>query len=109
SPLSKEVIAPDGLSVSPGFIDIHIHGAAGTDTMGGDAEGLHRIAMFLASRGVTGWMPTLVLASSEQYQIAIRGINDLIADQESELREITARVLGVHYEGPFVNSGQCGA
>ncbi len=91
-----------GLTVLPGFIDVHIHGAVGSDVMEASAEGLHEISDYLASQGVTGWLPTFVPASDENYASAVRAI--------SESKENPgARVLGVHYEGPFVNSAQCGA
>src|SRR6266550_8770363 len=47
----------------PGFIDVHIHGAAGVDTMDASTGQLSRVAQFLATQGVTGWLPTLVPAS----------------------------------------------
>ena len=87
----------------PGFIDVHLHGAVGVDTMDADADALHRISEFLASQGVTAWLPTLVPAPDTDYQRAIAAIE---AAMEST---VGARVLGVHYEGPFVNSAQCGA
>ena len=52
----------DGLTLFPGFIDVHIHGAAGVDTMDAGAEDLRRVAEFLARNGVTAWLPTLVPA-----------------------------------------------
>ena len=87
----------------PGFIDAHIHGAMGIDTMEADAAGLGRISEFLASQGVTGWLPTLVPAPDADYARAIAAID------EARKSNGGARILGVHYEGPFVNSAQCGA
>jgi len=101
---ADEVIDLEGLTVFPGFIDIHIHGAAGIDTLDADAGDLARVSEFLAQHGVTAWLPTLVPAPDEQYQAAIRAIDELMTQPGSH-----ARALGVHYEGPFVNSEQCGA
>src|SRR4029077_5989145 len=70
-------------------------------------EGLLRIADFLARQGVTSWLPTLVPAASDQYQHALEAIPECLSQQSN--RSANARVLGVHYEGPFVNSEQCGA
>lgn len=116
------VIDLDGLTLLPGFIDIHIHGAAGIDTMAATAEDLGRVGEFLARHGVTSWLPTLVPADLEPYERAVRAIGETIsnqrelfassslnADRVSALPAVSARVLGVHYEGPFVNSEQCGA
>jgi N-acetylglucosamine-6-phosphate deacetylase len=108
-----------GQTLWPGFIDVHIHGAAGVDTMEASADDLRRVAEFLARHGVTSWLPTLVPAPVEQYQRAIRAIGELMAQTSvcdsvnqanHRLKSVPqARVLGVHYEGPFVNSEQCGA
>lgn len=119
---ADSVIDLDGLTLYPGFIDLHIHGAVGVDTMDATADDLLRVAKFLARQGVTAWLPTLVPAAQEQYAQAIDAITEVISQQESKfapsalgadgpsaLPAKVARVLGVHYEGPFVNSEQCGA
>ncbi len=90
-----------GLVLMPGFIDVHIHGSVGIDVMDANAEELSSISDFLASQGVTGWVPTFVPASDENYASAVGAI--------AAENGTGARVLGVHYEGPFVNSAQCGA
>ena len=92
-----------GLTLFPGFIDVHIHGAVGVDMMAASAADVDRISQFLATRGVTGWLPTLVPAAASDYARAINSIN------EATNPIVGARILGVHYEGPFVNSVQCGA
>ena len=99
-----------GLRLFPGFIDVHIHGAVGVDTMEASIEDLLRVSRYLANQGVTAWLPTLVPASTEQYQRAIDSITTLMQTQaEQRDQQGQARALGVHYEGPFVNSEQCGA
>lgn len=103
--------APEGVTdidlseckLLPGFIDAHIHGAMGVDTMEADAAGLGRISEFLATQGVTGWLPTLVPAPDADYSRAIAAIEQAMKSNGG------ARILGVHYEGPFVNAAQCGA
>ena len=97
-----------GQTLFPGFIDIHIHGAAGVDMMEANADDLRHVGDFLARHGVTSWLPTLVPAPVEQYEQAVRAIEEAMQEQPGSLRT-PARVLGVHYEGPFVNSEQCGA
>lgn len=92
-----------GSVLFPGFIDVHIHGSAGIDVMDASAEQLSEISEYLASQGITGWVPTFVPASDENYASAVAAISS--ATQQST----GARVLGVHYEGPFVNTAQCGA
>jgi len=101
----------EGATLYPGFIDVHIHGAVGVDTMNAAAEDLQRVSQFLATQGVTGWMPTLVPGPDAEYARALNAINGAMQDEHAGSRssETRARVLGVHYEGPFVNSAQCGA
>src|ERR1051326_3484257 len=101
------VIDLDGLTLTPGFIDFHIHGSVGVDTNEADADGLHEVARFLASQGVTAWLPTLVPAPVEEYQRAVEAVAELIRTQDE--RPTAARAVGLHYEGPFVNTKQCGA
>lgn len=89
----------------PGFIDLHIHGAVNVDIMDASAADLNVVSIFLASQGVTSWLPTLVPASDDTYRKTAAAV--ALALQESAPNG--ARVLGLHYEGPFVNSLQCGA
>jgi N-acetylglucosamine-6-phosphate deacetylase len=97
-----------GVTVFPGFIDIHIHGAVGVDTLDASAEDLRKVSQYLAQQGVTTWLPTLVPASTEVYRRALNSIGDLMGDQ-AKSGPLQARALGVHYEGPFVSAHQCGA
>lgn len=99
-----------GATLFPGFIDIHIHGAVGVDVNSASAGDLWRVSQFLATKGVTAWLPTLVPAPPEQYADAIAAITEVMEQQKRDHEsDCGARVLGVHYEGPFVNSEQCGA
>src|SRR3989442_2768487 len=129
-PVSESSVDLAGTTLFPGFIDLHIHGAVGVDVNSASVDDLRRVSEFLTSKGVTAWLPTLVPAPAERYEQAVRTIETAARDQERRLeyrlqsgfaeREkdptevgtlntCGARVLGVHYEGPFVNSDQCGA
>ncbi|HXI75081.1 MAG TPA: N-acetylglucosamine-6-phosphate deacetylase, partial [Pyrinomonadaceae bacterium] len=108
APPSSPVIDLNGLSLFPGFIDIHIHGAAGVDAMQASADDLLKLASFLSRSGVTAWLPTLVPDTTAGYRQAVDAI-DGAKRRQSVDQQGGARVLGVHYEGPFVNSEQCGA
>ena len=94
-----------GLTLFPGFIDVHIHGAVSVDTMNANADDLVRAGEFLLRNGVTAWIPTLVPGPVEHYCRALSAISELMSAPPAN----AARVLGVHYEGPFVNGQQCGA
>lgn len=101
------VLDLEGLTLYPGFIDVHIHGAVGVDTLEAGRSDLHRVALYLAREGVTAWLPTLVPAPTEDYVRAVGAVEELMRAQE-EL-PAAARAVGLHYEGPFVNERQCGA
>ncbi len=99
-----EAIDLSGATLLPGFIDVHIHGSAGIDVMDATPEQLAEVSDFLATQGVTGWLPTFVPAADADYARGVAAIENAAARESSG-----ARVVGVHYEGPFVNSAQCGA
>ncbi|HEX6184918.1 MAG TPA: N-acetylglucosamine-6-phosphate deacetylase [Pyrinomonadaceae bacterium] len=101
------VIDLRGLTVYPGFVDVHIHGAVGVDTLEASAADLGRVAQYLAREGVTAWLPTLVPAPVEDYRRAVGAVEELMRGQDAA--PPAARAVGVHYEGPFVNERQCGA
>ncbi|MEQ1644762.1 MAG: hypothetical protein ABL959_15040, partial [Pyrinomonadaceae bacterium] len=70
------------LVVTSGFIDVHNHGAVGVDVNEADVDGLLKIGLFLASNGVTSWMPTLVPDRDENYRRVIDAIDELMIVQE---------------------------
>jgi len=96
----------DGVLIFAGSIDIHNHGAVGVDVNEADANGLLRVAEFLARNGVTAWMPTLVPDSDENYRRAIAAIDELMSGQ---IDKPVAQAVGVHYEGVFASEKMCGA
>jgi N-acetylglucosamine-6-phosphate deacetylase len=91
--------------VLPGFIDVHNHGAVGIDVMEATPGGLREVSEYLATQGVTAWVPTLVPGSDAEYQRVAAAVSEVMGDSSHR----GARVVGLHYEGPFVNSAQCGA
>lgn len=96
----------DGAVVMPGFVDVHNHGAIGIDVNEADADGLMKVAAFLAKNGVTAWLPTLVPDSDDNYRRVITEIDRLM---ELQRGEPVAQAVGVHYEGIFANAKMCGA
>lgn len=108
--LSEATVDLAGLTLFPGFIDVHIHGAVGVDTMEASADLLRKVSDFLATQGVTAWLPTLVPGPVADYARAVQAIDQLMTEQNGGQGSARgAKVLGVHYEGPFVNTAQCGA
>ncbi|RZA31445.1 MAG: N-acetylglucosamine-6-phosphate deacetylase [Lysobacteraceae bacterium] len=90
--------------ILPGFIDVHVHGGAGRDMMeGGDAP--HVIAAMHAKHGTTALLATTMTAPVEDIDRALSAIGAACkARGKGE-----ARILGVHLEGPYINSGKLGA
>jgi N-acetylglucosamine-6-phosphate deacetylase len=106
---ADEIIEPDNLQVFAGFVDVHNHGAVGVDVNTATADDLREVSDFLATKGITAWLPTLVPDNTEIYRKVINEIDKVMRMQDDERRESSARVLGVHYEGVFANEKMCGA
>lgn len=93
------VVDAHGLYVSPGFIDIHIHGAAGKDTMEGSRDSLDSIAKAIAKYGTTSFVPTTMTMDIPSIKKAVSAVAEARAGGTGG-----ANVLGVHLEGPFINA-----
>ena len=92
-----------GLIVLPGFVDSHIHGALGFDTMDADESGLKRMEQFLYSKGVTTFLPTTMSCPFENLVRTLDFIKDYKAKYPS------TSVEGVHVEGPYISQEKKGA
>ncbi len=91
--------------VLPGFIDEHVHGAAGSDAMDGTENDLKTIATALASEGTTGFLATTMTQSPENIIKALEAVKSYI---EKDIKD-GAKVLGAHLEGPFISLKHIGA
>lgn len=100
-------VAPLGAPyVLPGFIDTHVHGGAGADTMDG-ADGVRTLARFHALHGTTSLLPTTITNPWENVVAALRGVADAMGPGVDS--KVGAAVLGAHLEGPFISPGRLGA
>ncbi|NWG16963.1 MAG: N-acetylglucosamine-6-phosphate deacetylase [Chloroflexi bacterium] len=93
-----------GLILLPGFIDVHVHGAAGFDTMDASPDGLRCMAQFYARHGVTGFLATTWADTHERILAALK----IVAVAQGQQPD-GATILGAHLEGPYLNPGKCGA
>lgn len=111
---SEKVSAIDGVSVDPalnqehyilpGFVDLHVHGAGGKDTMDGGAA-IETIARKLAQHGTTSMLATTMTAPMADLEAALRALGSVCRQRTPG----STRVLGVHLEGPYINPGKLGA
>lgn len=95
----------DNAVIVPGFIDEHIHGAAGADAMDGTTDALGKIANAVAREGTTAFLATTMTQSPENITAALKAVNEYI----NENRKDGAEILGVHLEGPFISPKHVGA
>lgn len=97
------ILEGNGRYLSPGFIDIHIHGAGGKDTMEGTFDALNTISEVIAAHGTTAFLPTTMTMGVEAIQKAIAAAADAVGKTRG------ASIIGVHLEGPFISSNAIGA
>ena len=98
-----EVWDAQGNYVSPGFLDIHVHGVAGSDTMDDNEETLHILSQSLTKTGVTSFLPTTMTMDFDRISKTLHRI------RKAKAASPGAEVLGCHLEGPFINSAFKGA
>lgn len=114
--IQEEIIVKDGASVIdghgrnltllPGFIDVHIHGANGHDVMDATEEALHGVAVQLPMEGTTSFLATTMTQSRERISQAVTNVGTYMEQQQ---RNGQAEVLGIHLEGPFISPSKAGA
>lgn len=91
----------EGPYISPGFVDLHVHGGGGADFMDGDLAAVQTITALHGRHGTTSLLATTLTGPEEQI---IRAIRAAVAAPERG-----ARVVGFHIEGPFINPKMKGA
>jgi N-acetylglucosamine-6-phosphate deacetylase len=99
---NAEVIDFGDCVLSPGFIDMHIHGAGGHDVMHSGLSDQTKMETFLASRGVTSYYPTTVTAPVDTIQSALERLAQRIESAKNDGAG-RAQPLGIHLEGPFLS------
>jgi N-acetylglucosamine-6-phosphate deacetylase len=95
-------------TLTPAFLDIHVHGAAGHDAMEGTAQAFESIGRFLATKGVGHFLATTVTAPVERTLQALEGIADAIDAGKKDDTALAAQPVGIHLEGPFLSHAKRG-
>jgi N-acetylglucosamine-6-phosphate deacetylase len=98
---ASEVLDLYGNYLAPGFIDLHVHGARGRDTMEPSAEAFRAICDYHAGGGTTSLLLTTATAPMNDITDVLNTVRDC--------RGAIKQLAGVHVEGPFVSKAKCGA
>ena len=98
---ANDVVDVDGNYLAPGFIDLHVHGALGRDTMEASAEAFRAICDYHASGGTTSLLLTTATAPIDAIVDVLKAVRDC--------RFTIPQIAGVHIEGPFISKTKHGA
>ncbi len=104
-PADAEIIDAKGGYVTPGFIDLHIHGYLTKDVCDASEESLRTISKGIVANGVTGYLPTTMTVDMSVIKGAIEACRALMKKDDYE----GTKILGVHAEGPFISEAKKGA
>ncbi|MFL6503832.1 MAG: N-acetylglucosamine-6-phosphate deacetylase [Candidatus Udaeobacter sp.] len=96
-----QVVNLNGNYLAPGFVDLHVHGALGRDTMEASAEAFRSICDFHASGGTTSLLLTTATAPINEIVTVLQAVRDA--------RLAISPIAGVHIEGPFISKSKPGA
>ena len=93
-----EIIDASGSYIAPGFIDLHVHGGGGADTMDGTPGSLEKIAETHCSFGTTSFLPTTMTMDRDTIIKSLQNIRKVSIRGTG-----TSEILGIHIEGPYIN------
>jgi N-acetylglucosamine-6-phosphate deacetylase len=98
----KSKLSAPNRYIAPGFIDVHVHGGGGADTMDG-LDGIHTLSEYHAQHGTTALLATTITNPWKNVLAALKNIKKAMSLTTG------ARVLGAHLEGPFISPHKLGA
>jgi len=102
-PAATEIDA-QGNYISPGFIDLHVHGGGGHDFMDGTVNAFLEIAKMHARYGTTSMLPTTLTSGKQRLLQVLTSY-----EKANEQNRAGAQFLGMHIEGPYIAMNQKGA
>ena len=104
-PAGAEVIDAKGGYISPGYVDIHVHGGAGADFMDGTVEAVRTACQAHARHGTTTLFPTTTTGSPAQIEAMLAACSGV---QKNHSVKDGAAIAGVHLYGPFFAEDKVG-
>ncbi len=104
-PLAVEAIDAEGGYISPGFIDIHVHGGSGADFMDGTTEAVRTACKSHARHGTTTIFPTSTTGSVKHITAMINACAEV---QKEAGRSVLPKIAGVHLYGPYFAEDKVG-
>jgi N-acetylglucosamine-6-phosphate deacetylase len=110
-----EVIDLNQHYLAPGFIDLHVHGALGRDTMEASGEACRKICDFHASGGTTSLLVTSATAPLDKIVDVVNAVRTVVGTPRRGVRTAQravptiSQIAGVHVEGPFISKVKTGA
>ena len=102
--VAEEIVDVGGRYISPGFINIHIHGCGGKDTMDEEDDALKIMCKILVEHGVTSFLPTTMTYDIPKIHRAFERVRKFMNNPAEG-----AKILGCHMEGPFISAKYKGA
>jgi len=94
----KGVHAIEGSYITPGYIDLHVHGGEGADYMDGTRDAVRIANRAHLKRGTTTIFPTTTTGSTDELDRMLTACAEVRANWSVEAG---ARIAGVHYYGPY--------
>jgi N-acetylglucosamine-6-phosphate deacetylase len=102
--ITPQAEVKDDIYILPGFVDTHVHGGGGGDTMDGP-QGVMKLAQFHLQHGTTTLYPTTITNPWANITKALQGVQEVMREKPEGLPDIP----GAHLEGPFINPKRLGA
>ncbi len=99
----SDIIDLEGLTLLPGFIDIHIHGCGGGDMSDGNEASLEKMSAYLAQNGITSFCPASMTLPVEELKTCFEAV------EKYKGSECGAYIQGINMEGPFISHEKKGA
>ena len=97
-PSGARIINASQKMVTPGFINIHVHGGKGRSAMDASTEAVNELAKFEANHGTTAFLPATISASQKKLVDAAKAVR-VAMEKGTE----GAEILGMHLEGPYIS------